>query len=212
PIITDLEIWKNNPEKVFGLTAEFTKKYPNTTIRLVKALIRAGHWLDENNNANRKEAVKILAKSQYVGADEAVIAKSMTGTFEFDKGDVRPVPDFNVFFRDNATYPFYSDAIWFLTQMRRWGQIGEEKSDQWYVDTAKSVYKPDIYQKAALALIAEGKFKPSQFPDFATETGFKPVTDTFIDKITYDAHKPNDYLAQFKIGLKGNEMPKVGAA
>ncbi|MBD3815248.1 MAG: nitrate ABC transporter substrate-binding protein, partial [Halothiobacillus sp.] len=65
---------------------------------------------------------------------------------------------------------------------------------------------------AALALIAEGKFKPSQFPDFATETGFKPVTDNFIDKITYDAHKPNDYLAQFKIGLKGNEMPKVGAA
>lgn len=210
PIVTDLEIWKNNPEKVFGLTDEFTKKYPNTTIRLVKALIRAGHWLDENNNANRKEAVKILAKSQYVGADEAVIAKSMTGTFEFDKGDVRPVPDFNVFFRDNATYPYYSDAIWFLTQMRRWGQIGEEKPDDWYLNTAKSVYKPDIYQKAALALIAEGKFKPSQFPDFATETGFKPVTDTFIDKVSYDGHTPNAYLAQFKIGLKGNEMPKVG--
>ena len=197
---------------MFGLTDEFTKKYPNTTIRLVKALIRAGHWLDENNNANRPEAVKILSKSQYVGADANVIAKSMTGTFEFDKGDVRSVPDFNVFFRDNATYPYYSDAIWFLTQMRRWGQIGEEKPDNWYLDTAKSVYKPDIYQKAALALIAEGKFKPAQFPDFATETGFKPVTDTFIDKIAYDGHKPNAYLEQFKIGLKGKQMPKVGGA
>ena len=41
-----------------------------------------------------------------------VIANSMTGTFEFEKGDKRPAPDFNVFFRDHASYPFYSDAVW----------------------------------------------------------------------------------------------------
>lgn len=210
PVITAEEIWKNSPDKAFGLTAEFTQKYPNTTIRLVKALIRAGHWLDENNNANRPEAVNIIAKSQYVGADANVIAKSMTGTFEFDKGDVRPATDFNTFFRGHATYPYYSDAIWWLSQMRRWGQIGEEKPDNWYVETAKSVYRPDIYQKAALALIAEGKLKLADFPDFATETGFKPVTNASIDQVSYDGHKPNAYLDQFKIGLKGNQMPKVG--
>jgi len=129
PVITDYEIWKNNPEKVFGITEEFAKKYPNTTTRLVKALIRAAKWLDENNNANRMEAVKILSKPNYVGADAKVIANSMTGTFEYEKGDTRAVPDFNVFFRYNATYPYYSDAIWYLTQMRRWGQIGEYKPD-----------------------------------------------------------------------------------
>src|SRR5690606_19735640 len=57
PIITDYEIWKNNPEKVFGITADFAEKYPNTTIALTKALIRAAKWLDENDNANRMEAV-----------------------------------------------------------------------------------------------------------------------------------------------------------
>lgn len=66
PVITDYEIWKNNPEKVFGITREFAEKYPNTTVRLVKALIRAAKWLDEDNNANRPEAVKILAKPNYV--------------------------------------------------------------------------------------------------------------------------------------------------
>ena len=75
------------------------KKNPNTHIRVVKAMIRAAMWLDENNNANRPEAVKILSKSQYVGADYEVIANSMTGTFEYEKGDKRDVPDFNVFFR-----------------------------------------------------------------------------------------------------------------
>ncbi|HBG30046.1 MAG TPA: nitrate ABC transporter substrate-binding protein, partial [Gammaproteobacteria bacterium] len=118
PVITDYEIWKNNPEKVFGVTKEWAEKNPNTHKAMLKAMIRAAAWLDENNNANRMDAVKILARPQYVGADAKVIANSMTGTFEYEKGDKRAVPDFNVFFRYNATYPYYSDAIWYLTQMR----------------------------------------------------------------------------------------------
>ena len=105
PVITDYDMWKNNPEKVFGITAEFAEENPNTTLALTKALIRAAMWLDANDNANREEAVEMLSRSEYVGADADVIAASMTGTFEYEKGDVREVPDFNVFFRYNATYP-----------------------------------------------------------------------------------------------------------
>ena len=203
PVISNNNIWRNNPEKVFGIRKDFYEQYPNTTIRMVKALLRAARWLDENDNANRKEAVKILARPIYVGADEAVIANSMTGTFEYEKGDQRSEPDFNIFFRNHATYPFYSDAVWFLTQMRRWGQISEQKPDEWFHDVAKQVYRPDIYQLAAGELIKEGKFTATEFPDFSTETGFKPATNEFIDGITYDGLKPNDYLKQFEIGLKG---------
>ena len=206
PVITDYEIWKNNPEKVFGLTKEFTEKNPNTTARIVKALIRAAYWLDENNNANRAEAVKILSKPEYVGADEKVIANSMTGTFEYEKGDKREIPDFNVFFRHNATYPYYSDAVWYLTQMRRWGQIADKKDDKWYDETAKSVYLPAIYKQAAEALIADGKLKKEDFPDFGAESGYKPATSEFIDGKTYDGKKPNDYLEQFDIGLKQDDQ------
>src|SRR5690606_3458775 len=103
---TDHQIWKNNPEKVFGVKADWAKANPITHLAVVKALIRAGQWLDASM-ANRIEAVKILSKSQYVGADAEVIGNSMTGTFEFEKGDKRPAPDFNVFFRNFATYPFY---------------------------------------------------------------------------------------------------------
>ena len=205
PVITDYEIWKDNPEKVFGLTREFTEKYPNTTIRIVKALIRAGKWLDENNNANRPEAVKILAKPNYVGADYEVIANSMTGTFEYEKGDKRSVPDFNVFFRYNATYPYYSDAVWYLTQMRRWGQIPDYKPDDWYKETASKVYRPDIYRKAAEALIADGLIPADEFPDFDKESGYRAPQTEFIDGITFDGTKPNEYLDKFTIGLKGKD-------
>lgn len=205
PVITDYEIWKDNPEKVFGVSKAWADKYPNTHIAVVKALIRAAKWLDEGNNKNRPEAVKILSRSNYVGADYKVIANSMTGTFEYEKGDKRAVPDFNVFFRYYATYPYYSDAVWYLTQMRRWGQISEYKPDSWYMNIAKNVYRPDIYAKAAKELIAEGKMKASDFPNFAKESGFRAPHNRFIDKVRYDGRKPNAYLQSLKIGLKGKQ-------
>ncbi|MEN8212779.1 MAG: CmpA/NrtA family ABC transporter substrate-binding protein [Pseudomonadota bacterium] len=207
PVITDYEIWKDNPEKVFGITKSFAEKNPNTTVRIVKALLRAAKWLDEDNNANRMAAVKLLAKPEYVGADKDVIANSMTGTFEYEKGDKREVPDFNVFFRYFATYPYYSDAVWYLTQMRRWGQIAGEKPDSWYMDVAKKVYRTDIYRQAAEELIAEGRMKAGEFPEFDNESGFREPHNNFIDGVTYDGSKPNDYLQQFPIGLKGADKP-----
>jgi nitrate/nitrite transport system substrate-binding protein len=206
PVITDLEIWKNNPEKVFGVSKAWADANPETHKHLVKALIRAAMWLDADNNANRAEAVQILSRPEYVGADAKVIANSMTGTFEYEKGDKRDVPDFNVFFRHNATYPYYSDAIWYLTQMRRWGQIGEAKPDSWYLDIAKKAYKPEIYHQAAAELVSEGKAKTSDFVA-ANEEGFRAPTNEFIDGLTYDGRKPNAYIEQFKIGLKGNDAP-----
>lgn len=203
PIITDYEIWKNNPEKVFGVSAKWAEENPNTHLALVRALIRAGMWLDENNGANRAEAVKILSRSDYVGADEVVIANSMTGTFEYEKGDKRPAPDFNVFFRYFATYPYYSDAVWYLSQMRRWGQLTEAKDNAWYADMAKKVYRPDIYLKAAQSLVDDGLAKKEDFP-WDTD-GYRPPQSDFIDGIEYDGRKPVEYLEKFPLGLKGSQ-------
>ncbi|MEM6479727.1 MAG: CmpA/NrtA family ABC transporter substrate-binding protein [Pseudomonadota bacterium] len=205
PVITDYQMWKNNPEKVFGITKEFADENPNTTKAVVKALIRAAIWLDENDNANRPEAVEILSRPNYVGADYEVIANSMTGFFEFEKGDRRDIPDFNVFFRYNATYPFYSDAIWYLTQMRRWGQIADTKTDEWYMDVAKSVYRPDIYLEAARLLVDEGMANEADFP--WDSDGFKEPTPAadIIDGIPYDGRAPNAYLESLPIGLKAGQ-------
>ena len=202
PVVTDYEIWKNNPEKVFGVSNEWAEKYPNTHLALIKALIRAAKWLDENNNGNRMEAVDILSLPEYVGADKDVIANSMTGTFEYEKGDTRDVPDFNVFYRYFATYPYYSDAIWYLTQMRRWGQITDNKPDSWYHEIAKKVYHPEIYLEAAQLLLEEGKVSTEDFP-WGTD-GYREPQTHFIDNISYDGHLPNDYLKKFAIGLKAD--------
>jgi len=145
PVVTDHDIWQLNPEKVFGVSAAFAEANPNTTVRLVRALLRAGKWLDAHANANRAEAVDILAQTRVRGR----AARGARGLHDrhvrVRAGDVRPAPDFNVFFRHFATYPYASDAVWFLTQMRRWGQIAEARTDEWYLETARSVYRPDLY-------------------------------------------------------------------
>jgi nitrate/nitrite transport system substrate-binding protein len=199
PVITDYEIWKNNPEKVFGVTKAWAEKHPNTLVALTKALIRAGQWLDAEDGKNRPEASKILSKPEYVGADSVVIANSMTGTFEYEKGDKRSLPDFNVFFKYFATYPYYSDAIWYLTQMRRWGQIPNAHDDLWYIETAQKIYLPKVWETAASQLLNEGKIAAADIPQ---TDGFKPPTSDFIDGIEYNGKKPNEYLRKFTIGKK----------
>ncbi|WP_179336678.1 CmpA/NrtA family ABC transporter substrate-binding protein [Winogradskyella ludwigii] len=197
PVVTNYDIWKNNPEKVFVMTEKFVQDNPNTAIAVTKALIRAGKWLDKPEN--RKEAVEILSMSQYVGAPVEVLANSMTGTFEFEKGDKREMEDFNVFYKYNATYPFYSDGIWFLTQMRRWGQIPEAKSADWYGSTIKDIYRPDIWKKAAALLVEEGNIPATDLPE---TDGYKPATGDFIDGTIYDAKDPIGYINSFSIGNK----------
>jgi len=209
PVTTNYDIWKNNPEKVFGITNQWAKENPNTIIAITKALIRAGMWLDEQDASgvykNRHEAARILSRPEYVGADYAVIKNSMTGHFYFQSTDKRPMPDFNVFFNHHASYPWYSDCVWFLTQMRRWGQIPQSKSASWYHETAKKIYRPDIYMAAAKHLIEEDYMKEEQLPAVDEEdtwAGYRPPTDEFIDGNAYDGRKPIDYINSFKIGIK----------
>ena len=207
PVITDHQIWANNPEKVLGLRKDFADQYPETTAALLRAIIKAQQWLDENDGANRAEAVQILARAHYVGADAEVIAASMTGKFTFEPGDTREAKGFNIFFDNYAGYPFYSDAVWYLTQMRRWGQIAEDKPDQWYFETAKAVYRPDLYMAAANKLVEAKVIPAASVPQ---TDGFRAPQGVFIDGITYDGKQPNAYLAKLTIGLKQGQ--KVSAS
>ncbi|MGF1450982.1 MAG: CmpA/NrtA family ABC transporter substrate-binding protein [Opitutales bacterium] len=204
PVTTNYDIWQGNPEKVFGVTAEWAEEHPNTHRAVVRALIRAGRWLDardaDGNFLNREEACRILSRPNYVGANYDVIANSMTGFFYFQETDRRAMPEFNVFYDDYTTYPWYSDGIWFLTQMRRWGQITEPKPASWYHQVAKDVYRPDIYLEAARSLVEDGLIEEDEIP-WDTD-GYRPATDAFIDGITYDGRYPIQYLNAHQIGNK----------
>jgi nitrate/nitrite transport system substrate-binding protein len=198
PVSSSYWYHRGLPDKVFGVTKDFADKNPNTVKALVRALMLAGKWLDASVE-NRDEAAKILSRPEYVGADYAIVSRMLKGKFGYGEDDIRDEPDWDVFFRGNATYPYYSGAIWWLTQMRRWGQM-ESKPDDWYLELAKKVYQPEIWTAAAKELVARGKLTDAEIPQ---TDGFKshPATD-FIDRIAFDGRKPTEYLSKFKIGMK----------
>jgi len=208
PVCPSQYIFRGSPDKIFACSKEWADANPNTLVAVVKGLIRAGQWLDESKG-HRKLAVEMLAHKDYIGANHAVLAESMLGSYSYaverdatgavTKVDRRPEPTFNTFYHDFGSFPYKSHAVWGLTQARRWGQIPENKSDSWYLEIADKTFRPDIYRKAFAALVAEGKVKAESLP--AEDYRSYPA-EAFIDKKPFDPKKPNDYLKSFPIGLK----------
>jgi ABC-type nitrate/sulfonate/bicarbonate transport system substrate-binding protein len=202
-IITNYEIWNNNPEKVFGVNLEWAEKYPNTHKAAVRALIEAAQWMDEPEN--RMEVVKIISQKSYVNAPPDVVKMSMTGTFQYAKDETpRPLPDFNVFYRYAATFPWYSHAEWFITQMYRWGQIDRAIDIK---KAAAAVYRPDIYRSAAKELgvaypTVDYKSEGTHSAPWTLEDATQPIAmgpDEFFDAMPYEPHKLITYLRGFKV-------------
>lgn len=200
-IITNYEIWNNNPEKVFGVTKEWADKNPGSHKAAVKALIEAAQWMDKPEN--RKEVVQIISAKSYVNAPTSVVDNSMTGTWTYDKKE-GPVsmPDFNVFHRYAANFPWHSHAIWFLTQMVRWGQIDKAIDLK---KTAESVYLPDLYREAAKELgisapTTNMKTEGTHAKPWTLKEATKPIAmgpDIFFDGLSFDPAKPVEYLKKF---------------
>jgi nitrate/nitrite transport system substrate-binding protein len=130
--LTGPDIWKGMPEKVLGTTEAFAEKNPNTVKALIKALLEACMWLDDP--ANRTEAARVLSSPRYLNTPAEVMARTLE------------LPDFHVFHRDHANFPWRSHADWFLGQMERWGQVpaGLDRTA-----IADRVYRTDLYRAAA---------------------------------------------------------------
>ncbi len=197
-LITKYELWNNSPEKVLGVTQEWAEQYPLTHRALLMALLEAARWLDQPHH--RREAAALIARSRYVHAPEEVVAMSMTGTYRYAVDEApRALPDFNVFHRYAANFPWRSHAIWFLTQMVRWQQF---KAPVDFRRIAETVYRPDLYRDAAAQLGV-----PAPSIDYKSEGGHATAwssephitlgSDLFIDGRTFDPTDPIGYLAGF---------------
>jgi nitrate/nitrite transport system substrate-binding protein len=145
----------------------------------------------------------LLHHGRYVNTPIDVLEKSLTGTMRFaTEEQSRSTPDFNVFHRYAANFPWRSHALWFLSQMKRWGQLDSEFTPE---DIARSVYQPEVYREAArkLGIAApdadtktEGRHAQSwQLEGFAIELG----ADRFMDHREFDANDFNAYVESFEI-------------
>ncbi len=188
-LVTNYDIWNNNPEKVLQARADFVKNNPETTKAVMKAVIEAQMWLDASWE-NRKEAAKILSKPNYVKAPVNVLEKSMTGTFQYIKGqDSEPNPMFNVFANYYAAYPFYSHGMWFITQMYRWGQLDKPVDMKAVIE---KTYRPDLFEVAA-------KEVGYSLPPSAWKKDGVDEHNMFMDGKVWDPNKAVEYIFSFEV-------------
>ena len=193
-LTTSHDIWNNHPEKVLGVNADWAERYPATHTSVIKALLEAARWLDEPSN--RRTAAELLSHPDYVGAPAEIIAMSMTGSYRYAAGAAPlPMPDFNVFSRYAANFPWRSHALWLLTQMVRWGQIREPIDLR---GIAHTVYRPDLYRQAAgeLAIVCPADDEKSEGAHAAPwqRDGMTLGADRFVDDSVFDPADPVAYL------------------
>ncbi|MDT0633673.1 CmpA/NrtA family ABC transporter substrate-binding protein [Spectribacter hydrogenooxidans] len=201
-VITGYELWNNAPEKVFGVTRDWADTNPDTHRALLRALITACAWLDVPGN--RAEAAQILAGPAYVDADPALLRRALSGGFQYHPGSQpEALPDFNVFHRYAANFPWRSHAAWFITQMLRWGQIRHAVDIR---RAAAEVYRPDIYRAVAGELnmpapAADDRPAGGHAQSWTLTTNDGALAmgpDRFIDGRVFDPDRPVAYLESFE--------------
>lgn len=202
------EFWRVGPDKVFGVTEAWAEKRPETLRAVLRALLQAGAWADEPGN--RGELASLLARPGYVDAPVDVIAASLTGSPSYAPGEPGPDSlDYIVYHRYAASFPWRSHAVWFLTQMLRWGQIGPQTDVAAAVDR---IYRPDLYRAAAAELgvaapLVDEKVEGLHASPWTLDEATAPIPmapDVFFDGRAFDAAQPLRYATGFEIGrLKG---------
>ncbi len=201
-VVTGYELWNNAPEKVFGVTRDWADTNPDTHRALLRALITACAWLDVPGN--RAEAAQILAGPAYVDADPALLRRALSGGFQYHPGSQpEALPDFNVFHRYAANFPWRSHAAWFITQMLRWGQIRHAVDIR---RAAAEVYRPDIYRAVAGELnmpapAADDRPAGGHAQSWTLTTNDGALAmgpDRFIDGRVFDPDRPVTYLESFE--------------
>ena len=179
--ITSQEIWPDHPEKVCAFTRDFAEQNPRAVIAALKALHRAGTWLADP--ANHTEAAAILGRPEYLGCDPAMIQSRLGSGFEYGDGrslqSSRPL----IFSDRDSNRPCINHAIWFLTQLRRWGlHFGEPD----YAGVSARVMRPDFHAQALRELGVED-----------TTSAYGPVT--LFDGKTFNPDAPEDYARSFDL-------------
>jgi nitrate/nitrite transport system substrate-binding protein len=197
---TSRDIWKGHPGKILATMQGWADKNPKTARALVASLIEACQFCDRPKN--HAEIAQILSQSQYLNLNSAIVAPALGGNYNYsqlaEENSIAPIPDLTVFHDkktdylkkpNHANYLWRSHAVWFLTQMIRWNQIGLKEYPKDADKILDKIYPVKIYEEVAKAMkiyVPGDRMK-------------KESTTAFIDGRDFDPAQPVAYLNQFEL-------------
>lgn len=180
------ELWAKHPEKSLGMRADWVDKHPNATRALLMAVQDAQMWCDKLEN--RKEIAQIVSKRQWIGAPYADLVDRLEGKFDYGTGRVvTNSPHIMKYWRDNASYPYQSHELWFLTENVRWGKFTGKED---FKSLISKVNREDLWREAAKELGVPA----AQIPQSKSRG-----VEKFFDGKIFDPENPSAYLASLAI-------------
>jgi len=190
-------IWKSSPEKVLGVAAPWAEANEKALSALLRALCRAAQWC--GTPANHDELALLLSSQIYVDCPAEWLLPALQGVIAAGEGENVAVADFFVPHAKAATFPWKSHALWFYSQMARWGQVTANTAHE---EIARNTYRPDLYRAALKVLgvaLPGANAKVEGALQTATPVGSAGASlvlgpDGFFDGKVFDPERIGDYL------------------
>lgn len=177
------EIWMNHPEKALGMRQAWVDRYPNAARAIVAAVMEAQQWCDKM--ANRPAMCSIVSGRQYINVPIGDILPRLQGKINYGDGrNVTGSPHYMKFWESNASFPYKSHDMWFLTEDQRWGVLPASLNKTALIN---KVNRADIWRAAARDL------------GVAAPAGDSRGVERFFDGKSFDPANPGAYLASLAI-------------
>jgi NitT/TauT family transport system ATP-binding protein len=191
-------LWRNSPEKVIGARRVWAEENPDALAALLRALHHSARWCQDP--ANRSELAALMARPAFLGQPEAIQMPALTGRLQLGGGVERSVEDFFLPFDKAANFPWKSHALWFYTQVVRWGQLPHTPQN---LAIARDCYRPDLYRSALRPLgvaLPGANAKVEGALKTATPVGSAGASlvlgpDGFFDGQIFDPDRIDAYIA-----------------
>jgi NitT/TauT family transport system ATP-binding protein len=195
------KIWRSSPEKVLGVQERWAQAQPEALAALLRALYRAAAWCADARNVEAIAA--LLAEPAHVAQPVDWMLPALLGDFRISADATVRIEDFFVPLARGATFPWKSHALWFYTQMVRWGQIGHGAANE---AIARETYRPDLYRAALKPLgvaLPAANYKVEGALNAPTPVGASGATltlgpDGFFDGQIFDPDRAADYIESFR--------------
>ena len=197
------QIWLRGVEKVLAMRTAAMEDNPGLTLRLIRALHRAGEAFVDPTRLDTIAAV--LARPEYLDGSAALISRAVSDRILFARGhDPLHIPDFMFQHREAANFPWVSQAAWLYAQMCL---AGHTTPDDRNYDAAQRVFRPDVYRAALRPLGvalpgASSKLEGGIAEPLAVGTTQGRLilsADQFFDGRSFDPETLTTYLAESTI-------------
>ena len=175
-------IWRSSADKVIGLRQAWADENPQTLLAVLRALHGAALWCSDT--ANHEEAARIVAAPKYLNEEVAIVRRALTGRLAIGAGVERVIPDFYVPYAGAANFPRRRHALWFYSQMVRWGDVNHSAAN---AALAAASFRPDLY-RAALEPLGVMLPDPDAMPG--------GPSDEFFDGEAFDPKELEAYMAR----------------